>query len=782
MRLNVAVGVASYPPWLKPADDVPATRQQLWEDMLEIAFGVAEALQPETERIPASYNGMLHDYHSYALVKYGSYALPECPFDLDSAGIPARSCEAPSRFCEPYQQREGTLDLELRLSEFRSDIGYPADGAADTFMCGPGHNYCAMQASYKNTLPFSVLPSDDESHVCLPPFVPYVHSNPAWSAPLEVPPLLAENCALKCVASALRWDMQHAEDTTGMSAAEIASIDLDVVARALNTTAAELERAPEAERPRVAVIVIPPIYSPHTDNFWPRGWQQAMEKLKGVVSETGGAIVLLAQYSALDANSLWVHDRLSNLVDYMDSEYPNAPGFVHTQAYDDDGSAMWAGFSEGLNNVSHLVRQNIANHVCVGVPFPSPPPPSPSPPPPPSPPPSADLQVGDDDIFLEIAQNLTTETDLTCEDLVQVIEGLWNASMQLADAGVDLSDEEYERLNETLNFVYEVHDSICFLPPVVMWWPWLLLAILLCTLPLVAFYVWRSRQLRDETKDAALEAVRRRTRLQTISEWLNRNRGWTRKSSSGASAKTHLTASTLYLDNPLLALSSNNLMSESEHGLLTAEMDFNDDVESRKSTALNASHHTSLAISTENPLFGLKNTRVERVGTATKPVLAMTGMGLGAAAGNQDGWRPKTAAELDAIMNKKAEQTVVPLTSGLAGFAVAQRARKEKRIGVHEDVKNTSLARAARRWKLAHYAVQEALRAERVERGTAKMDLFASLRAFISMSQMEYTAQDLRIKGSVEELKKRVRRNLADDIARVLDETAATKAAAEDPS
>jgi hypothetical protein len=189
-------------------------------------------------------------------------------------------------------------------------------------------------------------------------------------------------------------------------------------------------------------------------------------------------------------------------------------------------------------------------------------------------------------------------------------------------------------------------------------------------------------------------------------------------------------------------------MSESEHGLLTAEMDFNDDVESRKSTALNASHHTSLAISTENPLFGLKNTRVERVGTATKPVLAMTGMGLGAAAGNQDGWRPKTAAELDAIMNKKAEQTVVPLTSGLAGFAVAQRARKEKRIGVHEDVKNTSLARAARRWKLAHYAVQEALRAERVERGTAKMDLFASLRAFISMSQMEYTAQDLRIKGS----------------------------------
>ena len=148
----------------------------------------------------------------------------------------------------------------------------------------------------------------------------------------------------------------------------------------------------------------------------------------------------------------------------------------------------------------------------------------------------------------------------------------------------------------------------------------------------------------------------------------------------------------------------------------------------------------------------------------------------------QDGWRPKTAAELDAIMNKKAEQTVVPLTSGLAGFAVAQRARKEKRIGVHEDVKNTSLARAARRWKLAHYAVQEALRAERVERGTAKMDLFASLRAFISMSQMEYTAQDLRIKGSVEELKKRVRRNLADDIARVLDETAATKAAAEDPS
>ena len=74
------------------------------------------------------------------------------------------------------------------------------------------------------------------------------------------------------------------------------------------------------------------------------------------------------------------------------------------------------------------------------------------------------------------------------------------------------------------------------------------------------------------------------------------------------------------------------------------------------------------------------------------------------------------------------------------------------------------------------------MRAERVERGTAKMDLFASLRAFISMSQMEYTAQDLRIKGSVEELKKRVRRNLADDIARVLDETAATKAAAEDPS
>ena len=263
-------------------------------------------------------------------------------------------------------------------------------------------------------------------------------------------------------------------------------------------------------------------------------------------------------------------------------------------------------------------------------------------------------------------------------------------------------------------------------------------------------------------------------------EWLERQRGWTsntRVSDAAASESD---------------LASEGLLSE----LFMDEVSFGADVIDDAGGVLEpfpavSGVRPSVVIEVSNPLATLGGGldgeggaalavpgRVVRVGTVTKPVVAMTGFALGAAAASDTSWRPKTKEELDAVMLAKPKQVIAPLGSGLLGRkgdaqggVLMDGVQGTRRASMERH--NRAEARAVRLWQRARAAIMAALRKERGG--------IASLVDSVLAARNEYEAQDLRGGGVMTpELTADIRRIVNDAKAAAKEKAAAEEAAAAD--
>lgn len=435
-------------------------------------------------------------------------------------------------------------------------------------------------------------------------------------------------------------------------------------------------------------------------------------------------------------------------------------------------------------------------------PPPAPPPPSqppPSPPPlwppvPPAPPPrGGDGQLYDDDLLdeLDAVAILNLTESPTCESMERAARLLLNVSFEIGSTnGEDeqgstvafFTDEELDALDqlgieerrELVANLTEVYESLCVIvvpagtPP---WWPWILLLLIPLLLLLLLFLlaIRRRRDLSYEEDFLKPVIAPNVGRLSQALEWDKR----VRDADSEICEDSHH-ANDL-ISHPLLDL---DLPSMRRYTSETENLMMGDGRSTAPQSELSRQARTT-TIEFSNPLLELgeegsnevdegrsvekPSFRIQRSGTVTKPAVAMTGFALGAAAGADKTWRPKTAAELDALMNAKHEQKIAPLGSGLLVHYAGQGK------GVHQDRKNAALGRSHRRWQLARHAVLSALRKERMARGGLS-SLASVASAAKAKAQAEYDAQDLRLgQRTATMLGDLAHKNLAEDIARALE-------------
>ena len=412
------------------------------------------------------------------------------------------------------------------------------------------------------------------------------------------------------------------------------------------------------------------------------------------------------------------------------------------------------------------------------------------------PPRGGDGQLYDDDLLDEpdVVAILNLTESPTCESMeraarlllnVSLAAGSANGEAEQGGAATELMDEELDALaeleleerREMVSNLTKTYESLCIIVVAAgtpAWWPWILLLLLLLPLLLLLLLAMRRRRDLAHEEDFMKPVIAANVgRLSQALEWDKRARDADSDIYEESNANDLISHPLLELDLPSMRRytgGTENLMMCDERSMTR---------HTRQTESSRSASGTTIEFS--NPLLeldeeeindvgedtsaehGKPTFKIQRSGTVTKPAVAMTGFALGAAAGADKTWRPKTAAELDALMNTKHAQKIAPLGSGLLQSYAGQGK------GVHQDRKNAALGRSHRRWQLARHAVLGGLRKERMARGGLS-SLASVAAAAQAHAQGEYDAQDLRLgQRTATMLGDMAHKNLAEDIARALE-------------